>query len=150
LAVDLAAHMIEVARRNVDDAGLAHRIRLERIDAKRLPYRDGTFAAVMSNSIVHHIADPQPVLADVWRVTASGGRVFFRDLFRPDDEATLRRLVDTYAAGATQHQRQMLDDSLRAALTVNEVRQIVAQFGQPPESVRATSDRHWTWTARKA
>ena len=37
-----------------------------------------------------------------------------------------------------------------AALTVEEMRGLVGQFGQPPETVRATSDRHWTWVARKS
>jgi len=150
LAVDAAAHMIEVARRNVARAGLSDRIRLERIDAKRLPYGDGTFAAAISNSIVHHVPRPRDVLAEAWRVVAPGGLIFFRDLLRPDDEAALRRLLDAYAAGANQHQRQMLADSLHAALTVEEIRQIVAEFGQPAGSVHATSDRHWTWAGRKA
>ena len=148
-AVDAARHMLEVARRNVESAGLSDRITLEQIDAKRLPYDDGTFAAVVSNSIVHHIPEPAGALAEAWRVAASGGLLFFRDLFRPDDDATVARLVDAYAAGATPHQRQMLDDSLRAALRVDEVRDLVAALGARRESVRATSDRHWTWAARK-
>jgi ubiquinone/menaquinone biosynthesis C-methylase UbiE len=150
LAVDVAAHMLEIARGNVERAGLSNRIRLERVDAKRLPYRDGTFATVMSNSIVHHVPDPRDVLAEAWRVAAPGGLLFFRDLLRPDDEAALGRLVDTYAAGATEHQRQMFGDSLWAALTLDEVRQLVTAFGQSPASVQATSDRHWTWVGGKA
>jgi ubiquinone/menaquinone biosynthesis C-methylase UbiE len=150
LAVDLSANMIEVARRNVQAAGLTDQIRLELVDAKRLPYGDGSFATVMSNSIVHHIADPRPLFDDVWRITAAGGLVFFRDLLRPDDEDTLRRLVETYAVGATPHQRQMFEDSLLAAFTIDEMRRMVAPLGQPPESVLATSDRHWTWVGRKA
>ena len=150
LAIDAAAQMIEIARRNVTKAGLSDRIRLERVDAKRLPYRDGTFAAAISNSIVHHVPRPREVLAEAWRIVAPGGLIFFRDLLRPNDEAALRRLVDVYAAGANQHQRQMLADSLHAALTVEEIRRIVAEFGQPAELVRATSDRHWTWAGRKA
>ena len=38
----------------------------------------------------------------------------------PDDE-TVRHLVSTYAGDENDHQRQMFDDSLRAALTVDEV-----------------------------
>jgi hypothetical protein len=82
-------------------------------------------------------------------VTASGGLIFFRDLFRPDNETVLCSLVKTYAAGANQHQQQMLADSFRAALTVEEIRQLIIPLGVLPETVRATSDRHWTWTVRK-
>jgi ubiquinone/menaquinone biosynthesis C-methylase UbiE len=119
------------------------------VDAKRLPYPDASFATVTSNSIVHHIPEPIVVLDEAWRVLAPGGLIFIRDLFRPDDEATLRRLVETYAAGANEHQKQMFADSFRASLTVDEVRQIVTRFGAAPETVRATSDRHWTWATRK-
>ena len=150
LAVDVAEHMLELARRNVEQAGLSDRIRLQRVDAKRLPLADGTFATVISNSIVHHVPEPSDVLSEAWRVAASGALLFVRDLMRPDDDQTVRRLVGTYAADATDHQRQMFDDSLRAALTVEEMRRLIGEFGQDPENVRATTDRHWTWVGRKA
>jgi len=149
LAVDVAEHMLALGRQNVEKAGLAGRIRLECVDAKRLPYRDGQFATVISNSIIHHLSNPHVAINEAWRVTASGGLVFFRDLVRPDNETVLCRLVETYAAGANQRQQQMLADSFRAALTVEEIRQLIIPLGVPPESVRATSDRHWTWAARK-
>lgn len=47
VAVDLAAEMLQVARRNVERLGLGHRITLERADAKELPFPDGEFAAVV-------------------------------------------------------------------------------------------------------
>ena len=149
LAVDAAEQMLAIGRRNVEKAGLAGRIRLERVDAKRLPYRDGQFATVISNSIIHHLSHPSAAINEAWRVTTSGGLIFFRDLFRPDNEVVLRHLVETYAAGANQHQQQMLADSFRAALTVEEVRQLIIPLRAPPETVLATSDRHWTWAVRK-
>jgi ubiquinone/menaquinone biosynthesis C-methylase UbiE len=149
LAIDMASHMLVLAQKNIERAGLADRIRVERVDAKRLPYAVGAFDTVASNSILHHIPEPGQVLAEAWRVLAPGGLIFIRDLFRPDDEATVRRLVETYAAGANDHQQRMLADSFRAALTVEEVRQMVTRFGCAPESAGATSDRHWTWAARK-
>ena len=149
IGVDLAAAMLEVGRRNVAAAGADAMIELRPADAKALPFADGEFAAVMSNSIVHHISDPRPVLREAVRVTRPGGLLFFRDLMRPPDEATLRRLVELYAAGANDRQRQLFADSLHAALTVNEVRAIVAEIGFEPDTVRATSDRHWTWVAHK-
>ena len=149
VAVDLAYHMLSLGRRNVAQAGLADRIAVQQVDAKRMPYRDGALASVVSNSIVHHIPEPEEVLREAWRVLAPGGLIFVRDLFRPPDEQTIARLVATYAPGANEHQQQMFSDSFRASLTVEEVRQLVARLGVDPETVRATSDRHWTWVARK-
>jgi SAM-dependent methyltransferase len=149
-AVDLAAEMLQVAKINVRSAGLDDRIRLERIDAKRLPYGNGQFDAVISNSIVHHIPEPAGALAEAVRVVHAGGLVFIRDLLRPPDDSTVCRLVEIYAAGCNEHQRKMFDDSLRAALDLSEVRGLVAGLGFAPDSVQATSDRHWTWCAAKS
>jgi ubiquinone/menaquinone biosynthesis C-methylase UbiE len=145
--MDLAEAMLRVGRDNVRRAGLEERIHLERCDAKRLPYPDGTFGAVISNSIVHHIPEPAAVLAEMVRVCTPGGQLFVRDLLRPPDAATLGRLVDQYAAGANAHQRQMFAASLHAAITLPEVRDLVSALGYDPLSVRQTTDRHWTWSA---
>jgi ubiquinone/menaquinone biosynthesis C-methylase UbiE len=149
LAIDLSVHMLNLAKGNIEVAGLRERIMLDRVDGKQLPYADGRFAAVNSNSIVHHIPQPASALTEAWRVLAPGGMIFVRDLLRPDSEAEVRHLVDTYAAGATPHQRQLFDDSLRAALTLDEVRALVTKFDTAASSVDQTSDRHWTWRAVK-
>lgn len=146
MAVDLADHMLRVARENVRRAGRADQVHLERCDAKRLPFPPATFGAVISNSIVHHIPEPATVLAEMVRVLAPGGTLFVRDLLRPDDEATLQRLVALHAADANEHQRHMFADSLHAALTLAEMRNLVAELGCDPATVQQTSDRHWTWT----
>jgi ubiquinone/menaquinone biosynthesis C-methylase UbiE len=148
-AVDLAAEMLRLARANVDAAGLGDRIALERIDAKRLPYPEGRFAVVMSNSIVHHIPDPRAALADASRVVSPRGVIFFRDLSRPYDHRQVAHLVAAYAGGCNAHQRQLFEASLRAALSVGEMRSLVMGLGFEPTTVEATSDRHWTWSAVK-
>jgi ubiquinone/menaquinone biosynthesis C-methylase UbiE len=149
VGVDLAEHMLIVGRHNVRRAGLEDRIRLERCDAKALPYKDGSFGAVISNSIVHHIPQPAGVLAEMVRVTAWCGVLFVRDLLRPADDATVQRLVAAYAGTANDHQRQMFEDSLRAALTLAEIRDMVSGLGYDGGQVRQTTDRHWTWQTHK-
>ncbi len=150
MAIDLSIAMLDLARLNIEVNGLIDRISLAHVDSKALPYDDEAFDLVISNSIVHHIPEPASVLADAVRVLKPGGRLFFRDLLRPVDEATVEHLVATYAGEADAHQRQMFDDSLRAALSLDEIREIVTALGFAAESVTATSDRHWTWAAVQA
>lgn len=149
VAVDLADEMLALARRNIERAGFTDRIQLTHLDAKWLPYHPGAFGAVISNSIIHHIPDPASTFAGMHSVCSEGGLLFVRDLIRPPAEDTLRRLVATYAAGCNAHQTHLFADSLRAALTLNEVRELVGQLGYAPETVQATSDRHWTFAARR-
>jgi ubiquinone/menaquinone biosynthesis C-methylase UbiE len=148
-ALDAAEHMLAVARQNVERAGLTGRIALHLARGQRLPFEGGSFPAVMSNSIVHHIPEPRGVLAEMVRVLAPGGWLFVRDLLRPADRQTLEGLVNLYAAEANDHQRGMFRDSLHAALTVDEVRALVAALGFNPDDVRQTTDRHWTWATRR-
>jgi ubiquinone/menaquinone biosynthesis C-methylase UbiE len=148
LGVDLAREMLEVAAANVARAGLGERIHLARVDAKRLPYSAGRFAAVMSNSIVHHIPEPAVALAEAVRVLRRPrGLIFIRDLARPYDDAEVRRLVATYAGAENAHSQEMFANSLRAALSIEEIRKLVAALAFDPEQVQPTSDRHWTWSA---
>jgi ubiquinone/menaquinone biosynthesis C-methylase UbiE len=147
--IDLAAYMLQVGQRNVIRAGLQSCIKLEHLDAKNLPYSSGTFDWVISNSIVHHIPDPLPCLREMVRVLAPGGLLFVRDLLRPADLATLKQLVQIYAAGASPHQQQMLDDSLHAALTMDEVRGLLEALNLPTAWVTQTTDRHWTICGRQ-
>lgn len=149
LAIDLSAEMLLVAKANVEVASLRDRVMLDRIDAKGLPYAAGRFSAVMSNSIIHHIPEPAPSFAEALRVTRSGGRLFFRDLARPDTAEQVRTLVQQYALGANEHQRKLFGDSLHAALSIEEVRELVGALSFSPETVSLTSDRHWTWSAIK-
>ena len=149
-AIDLATSMLYLGRGNVEVAGLTGRIRLDRVDAKQMPYDDGHFAVVISNSIVHHIPQPVEVLREGLRVLADDGLLFVRDLLCPADDATVDHLVATYAPEANPHQRQLFNQSLRAALSLAEVEELAAAVGLPRHSVRQTSDRHWTLSARKS
>ena len=149
IGIDMAESMLDVAIVNVELAGLRDQIMLDRVDAKDLPYEDDRFTCVMSNSIIHHIPEPAQVVHEAWRVLSPGGVILIRDLLRPETEEQLSALVDEYARGTNAHQRQLFSDSLRAALTLDEMRQLVAALPAPAESVTQTTDRHWTWLCRK-
>ncbi len=125
------------------------RIELAQVDAKRLPFKDGLFDIVMSNSIVHHIPEPEHVLREAVRVTRLGGMLFFRDLMRPETDEQLAQLVTTYTGNESPRQQKMFAESLHAARPLTEIRQLIGALGFPEDTVQQTSDRHWTWSARR-
>lgn len=159
VGIDLAEHMLDLGRKNVAARGLADRIQLRNVDAKAMPFRDAEFRGVISNSIVHHIPEPLSVLAEMHRVAASGAAIFVRDLVRPDSEAEVDRLVRLYGGeppgeegvrDSWDRQRALFRDSLKAALTLDEVRALAKGAGMANADLRLTSDRHWTLAYVKA
>lgn len=144
IAIDLAAEMLKLADFNIAKSGFATSIQSERIDAKQMPYAAGAFDAVISNSIVHHIPEPDTVFAEMARVLRLGGLLFVRDLLRPKSHSDVDQFVTTYAGRENAHSQQLFRDSLHAALTLDEVREIAVTHGIPATSVAQTSDRHWT------
>jgi ubiquinone/menaquinone biosynthesis C-methylase UbiE len=149
VAVDMAEAMLALARRHVAGARLHERIACVRGDAKALPWADGRFEAVISNTIIHHIPEPSAALAEMARLVAPGGTLFVRDLARPATLTELALLVATYAGNEPPAARQLFEASLHASLTVAEVQSIVLSLGLPRESVAMTSDRHWTCIWKK-
>ena len=149
MAAEAAANMLDLAKYNIEAAGLTQRIELTQIDAKEMPLEDEMFDTVMSNSIIHHIPQPIDCLRESVRVCKTGGTLFFRDLVRLDSNEKIAELVELYAGNENEHQKKMFDDSLRAALTLDEIRELVRSLGFAQETVEQTSDRHWTWIGKK-
>jgi ubiquinone/menaquinone biosynthesis C-methylase UbiE len=151
LAVDLAPAMLEQAAVNIAAAGLSHRIHCEQGDAKTLVERfgEGSFEGVISNTIVHHIADPAPALETMSELVAKGGTLMVRDLARPESHAELIRLVELYTASESPEAQELFKASLSAALTLEEIRAIVKRLGHSEADVTMTSDRHWTWVRQR-
>jgi ubiquinone/menaquinone biosynthesis C-methylase UbiE len=143
-AADLAQSMLAVAARNIAAAGLGAQIKPQLLDAKLLPFGDGHFDVVMTNSILHHIPDPRDCFGEMVRVVAPGGLLFVRDLLRPESRSELDRLVELYAGDANAAQQEMFAASLHAALTLAEVHELIAPYDIPVDCAKQTTDRHWT------
>ncbi len=149
MAIDLAVEMLNLARYNLEIHGVREQVQLSQIDAKQMPFSSDMFDAVISNSIIHHIPEPARVVAECVRVLRPGGLMFIRDLMRPESEAQVEEFVQLYTGQENAHAQQMFGDSLRAALTLAEIRELAVAAGAPADSVQATSDRHWTWSWQK-
>lgn len=144
LAVDMAAEMLRVAASNVARAGLGPSCALARMDAKALDVEGAGFDLVMSNSLAHHLPEPLALFREIGRVVKPGGAVLVRDLIRPESVEEAWATVDRVAARDTPRQRQLFFDSLCAALSLDEVREMVAASGLAGVTIAQVSDRHWS------
>lgn len=143
VAVDLAVEMLLLAEQRVRRAGLHGHIQLEKADAKSLPFGPAGFDVVISNSIIHHIPEPLDCFREMQRVLRPGGALFVRDLVRLETAQEIEEVVARRAGTDTPRQQQLFRQSLHAALTVAEVRDLMDQLGFTCQ-VDQSSDRHWT------
>ncbi|RLS21431.1 MAG: class I SAM-dependent methyltransferase [Planctomycetota bacterium] len=149
-AIDLAESMLTLGNKNIQTARLQDSITLAQVDSKKMPYPDESFDQVISNSIIHHIPNPIECFKEMIRVTKKDGLLFIRDLLRPFSMAELQNIVNLHAGDATPKQKQLFTDSLHASLSLTEVRKMVKLFGFEAFTVIQSSNRHWTFTARKS
>ncbi|HEU5058618.1 MAG TPA: class I SAM-dependent methyltransferase [Kofleriaceae bacterium] len=142
VAVDLSPAMLAIARRRLASSPHRARIELHLADARALDFEDGSFEAVFSNTILHHLADPRPVLREAARLLRPGGVLLIRDLYRPETDAEVERLVATHAASAGPVGRELLRASLRAAFTPDELRALADECGLAAAELVVDTDRH--------
>jgi SAM-dependent methyltransferase len=125
LAIDGASSMLALAARELERRRQAQpelpRRLLFRLSCLPDPALPGGFSAVVSNSLLHHLHDPQVLWQAVRALAAPGAVLFLQDLRRPADEAALDRLVRQHAASLDPLVRADYVHSLRAAFTPEEV-----------------------------
>ena len=148
--LDAGPNMLQRAeeRLGLEPAGLRVRFRLSRLPDPSL--EPGGWDAVVSNSLLHHLPDPQALWSSVRQLGAAGAVVQVMDLARPDSESDAQRLVDLYAADAPDILREDFYNSLLAAYTVAEVSDQLAAAGLERLEVDMASDRHWVAAGRLA
>jgi ubiquinone/menaquinone biosynthesis C-methylase UbiE len=142
-AVDAAPAMLALARQRLAREPDLTGVWPVLADAKRLPFASRSFDVVVSNSIIHHLNEPEGVWAEVKRIARPGAIVFFRDLSRPDSPDAARSIVERYSGQESNLLKKLFYDSLLASYTPDEVRTQLASAGLAGLTVTMATDRHW-------
>jgi SAM-dependent methyltransferase len=97
--VDISAEEQRFARLEAAYGGIADRIEFVLADARKLPWRAGTFDAVTSWNVFHHLDDPARVFTEMLRVLKPGGKLVLAD-FSPSG---FRLMSAIHAAEGRRH-----------------------------------------------
>ena len=123
VGVDGAAAMLCLAEQALAaEPALQQRLRFVQICLPD-PGLAGGYSAVVSNSLLHHLHDPQVLWQAVAALGAPGAFVYIQDLRRPANPEAVEALVLAEMGGAPEVLRHDYRASLHAAFTVSEVRQ---------------------------
>jgi ubiquinone/menaquinone biosynthesis C-methylase UbiE len=140
--VDGAPAMLAEGTAAVRAAGLGDHVTLEVL---RLPHPSLAgvgYDAVISNSLLHHLADPAVLWGTIEVATRPRAPVFVMDLRRPSSTDAAHHLVETYAAGESSVLRDDFYRSLCAAYTPEEVQSQLETTVLANLSTEVVSDRH--------
>jgi SAM-dependent methyltransferase len=100
------------------------------------------YDAIVSNSLLHHLHDPQVLWRSVRAAGAPGAAVLVMDLHRPDSHALAQEIVETYSGDEPEVLKRDFFNSLCAAFEPGEVRAQLEACGLGGLTVQTASDRH--------
>jgi trans-aconitate 2-methyltransferase len=143
LGIDGAAAMLAPAlQRLAEQPLLEGRLRFEQrcLPAADLP---GGYTAVVSNSLLHHLHDPQVLWRSVVQLAGPGACVYIKDLRRPASAQAALELQRFYLADAPAVLQHDYVASLHAAFTPEEVALQLQEAGLADQlHVAALEDRY--------
>jgi SAM-dependent methyltransferase len=128
LGLDYTPEMLAAARPRADDA---HAV-LVLADARRLPLAPASTAAVFAAGLVGHHADAVPLLSELARVCAAGGRL---GIFHPSGRAALAA-----RHGRTLRENETLVES-RLEAAMHQAGWALRRYDDAPERFFALADR---------
>jgi len=131
--VDGAAAMLELGRSAAQKQGLANRVLFfQGTLPDRLNLPQERYPVIISNSFLHHLADPMVLWNAIHRYSLPRAAILVVDLLRPVSEDQARRLTDIYLPGAPPLLCDDMLRSLRASFTMEEVRAqlLAAELGE--------------------
>lgn len=113
VGVDIVPELLVEARRRAPEFPS---VSFQEADATRLPFEAGEFDLAGSMRALHHIARPELAVAELARVTRSGGRVLVIDQIAPADPLAALELNRFERARDSSTTRVLADIDLRALL----------------------------------
>jgi len=140
--LDGSAAMLEFAERARAASAAGARVTFVQglVPGARLPR--SRYDALVSNSLLHHLHQPEVLWTSIRALAAPGAPVLVMDLMRARSTDHAVELVDTYAAGEPEILRTDFYNSLLAAFEPEEVRVQLDAAGLEALRVEAVSDRH--------
>ncbi len=142
-AIDASKKMIVSAKQAVTKAKLNNHITLIQAYLPGLPFKPKTFDAIISNSILHHLPNPDVLWEEAKRFGKSGAIVFVMDLLRPASQDKAREIVEQHAGSEHAVLKEDFYNSLLAAFTLDEVKEQLQKVNLSNLNIETISDMHW-------
>jgi len=141
-AVDGAKIMLQYGQARIEKENLADQITLV---LEVLPTTNRLlpqYEVIISNSLLHHLADPAALWDTVSNKCAASGSVFIMDLMRPASQQHAKNFVELYASNEPEVLRHDFYHSLLAAYRPDEVERQLEKADLDWLNVKTITNRH--------
>jgi hypothetical protein len=106
----------------------------------RLPREN--YDVIISNSLLHHLMNPQVLWGAVKLYAAPGAPVFIQDLKRPGSQKEAHKIVEKHSGNEPDILKRDFFNSLCAAFDIDEINEQLQTAGLYYLNVKTVSDRH--------
>ncbi|MFQ5635466.1 MAG: class I SAM-dependent methyltransferase [Gammaproteobacteria bacterium] len=141
--IDGSPAMLSIAGDMTRSAQLSERVSFGKVLLPAAPPAAARYDLAFSNSLLHHLDDPDVFWSALRDWSQPGGRIFAMDLLRPESRARAEALVRKYAAGEPEVLQTDFFNSLLAAYEKSEVEEQLSRVKLDRIRVEIVSDRHW-------
>jgi SAM-dependent methyltransferase len=143
IGIDGAAIMIELAnQRKCREVEFLSNIKFIEAEIPVASIPGIPYDLIVSNSLYHHLHDPEVLWKTILDYGSSGTKIFIVDLFRPDSKERADWLVNEYSGNEPEILKKDFYNSLCASFEPAEVEQQLSNIGLSGLSVKIVSDRH--------
>lgn len=95
IGLDMTPEMVERARRNAQEAGVAN-VEFRLGEAEKMPVKDASVDWVISNCVINLSPDKPAVFSEIGRVLRPGGRISISDIVAQDLPEAVRQSRDAW------------------------------------------------------
>ncbi|MEA3547936.1 MAG: class I SAM-dependent methyltransferase [Thermodesulfobacteriota bacterium] len=141
--VDGAEAMLKYGRQSINDRGLGDRITLIKGILPNITLPLDNYDALLSNSLLHHLDDPQVMWRTIKECGKKNAAVLVMDLFRPAGREEAQKIVEKYSASEPAILKEDFYHSLLAAYSLDEVKKQLETAELAHLNIEQTSDRHF-------
>ena len=140
--VDAAKKMLGLGQERLARENLAEQVVLLHgyLPGAQLP--KSKYDIVFSNSLLHHLIDPNTLWETVSRTAQKDTLVFVMDLRRPESDTVARAMVEKYAEGEPEILKHDFFNSLKAAYRQEEIKSQLETHNLGHLMVEEIGDRH--------
>jgi len=142
VGIDGAEAMLSLARQRAQQQKLDIAFICQTLQEAALGSLLGKADLIVSNSLLHHLHQPDLLWTVTQALASPGCRVFHRDLRRPHSDAEVQQLLLKHLSSAPEVLQHDFAASLAAAFEPREVTEVLHRLGLDQLTVLAEDDRY--------